>query len=306
MTVVEHLGTCAECRSLARTFGALERLFRPETAGEAPADIDRRVADRLSVRGAALSRPGGLRASQLAVVAVAAAVIAIAGFLALRKGPGVTGPPPAAPGLAPSAPPAESGIEAPPPILAVNRGPVSVLGPPLSEAERNRAAALFDIGFLRSIPLLLQLDPLFPEDGGTGPVGPDLPEARAIAEGPPDSPERRIERIEAWRLLAPADRELLASVDAEFRTRPLRARRLLLDRWAVLTSLGPEERAGLTRIAGRFSDLEPARFEALKADLRRIGSQPPEKRPALLTAHPFAKSLTGQELQAATRVLASW
>lgn len=304
--VVDHLGACADCRSTARAFGTLERLFRPEAAGQAPADLDRRVTDRILSRGAS---PGGrtrVRATQLVVVAAAVATLTIVAVLALRRGPApaASAGPTAAP--SPSAPPAVRQIEAPPPILAVNRGPVSVLGPPLSEAERDRAAALADLGFLRSIPLLLQLDPLFPDDGGSGPVGPDLPAPRGGATGPPDTPERRVARTEEWRMLPPADRELLASVDAEFRTRSPRARRLLLDRWAVLSSLGPEERAGVTRLAARFEELDPARLAALKSEFRRIGSQPAEKRATLWKAHPFARSLTGQELQGGAKLLASW
>lgn len=304
--VVDHLGACADCRSMARAFGALERLFRPEAAGQAPADLDRRVTDRLAVHGSAPAGGARVRAAQVTIVTVAAAALAIVAFLALRRSPAP--PQSATPAAAPvaTAPLAETGIEAPPAILAVNRGPISVLGPPLSEAERNRAAALADLGFLRSIPLLLQLDPLFPDEGSAGPVGPDLPAARGDATGPPDTPEQRVARTEEWRLLPPADRELLASVDAEFRTRSTRARRLLLDRWTAVSSLTPEERAGVTRLAARFEELEPARLATLKADLRRIGSQPAEKRAALWRAHPFARNLTGQELQGGAKLLASW
>lgn len=302
--VVEHLGTCAECRALARSFGALERALRPESAGEPPADVERRVLDRLAVR-AASAGGGSTRRLQLVVGAAAAVAILAAVAFAIRRPASDDGTAPAP--VARRTPTGEPSADSPPPaILAVNSGRVSVLGPPLSEEDRRRVTAISDLGLLRSIPLLGRLDPLFPQDLAGGTFGPEAPGSERPVPRPTDTPERLAERLEEWRQLGPADRSLLESVDAELHARPAQERRILAERWETFSSLGPEDRSGLSRIAGRFEELDARRLQALKSELRAIASLPREKRPAAWRAHPFARSLTGQELQGAEKLLLSW
>lgn len=303
--VVEHLNTCARCKAIAKSFGAIERLLRPEAAGEPPKDFDYRVLGRLvDIQG--LPTRSGVSPIPLAIALVVAVGAGLLVFLPRKK-------PDAPPTLAPAAQPRRgaastaSDSEAPPPaILAVNSSPISLDGPPLATEERERVARLFDGDFLRNVDMLVTIDAFFPEDIVLSDfVGPFQPKPTVAAVRPQETAEALEHRLEDWRRLPKENRARLEKIDAEFRARPADERELILKRWAAVLALPPDDLAGLRRLASRLGDLDARRLAKVKEETRGIAALPLAQRSAKFRATEFAKALTGQEVAAAEHLLKS-
>jgi len=297
--IVQHLETCPDCRAALRAFAAIERLYRELPPGPPPPDLDSRVSDRLS------TRPRGPRAflgsPYMGIGAAAVALVLAIVLVLLHRRPAPRAPVASGaargPGDAARAPEAEG---PPPDILAVRSVPIKLDAAPPTEEERQQALGLLNLDFLESLSSLENLaaffaEPIGPLPQGTG-AGP--PPAR-----PPDTPDAIAARIVDWRRLSSSDRARLTGLDRAFRSRPEVERDILQERYRLVANLTPEERAGLRRLAARLSELEPARRARLEADLRAIVAGPAAERVGRFRALPFARGLTGQEEEAAERLL---
>jgi hypothetical protein len=168
--VVEHLHACAECRSLARAFGEVEKVFATAGRADPPEELDERIRQRLS-------RPAGGPLAGLPdrfLLGAALLVVAVVAAFLLRSRPGSPVRPPAPlPGPRGLETGAKApGAEAPPPdIIAVRSTPISMGGAPLSEAEKTQALSLLPREFLEHFNALAELDPFFPEHPSAPPPG---------------------------------------------------------------------------------------------------------------------------------------
>ena len=213
----------------------------------------------------------------------------------------VTAPAPApAPAPAAAAAPA---TERPPDILAVHSTPISLERAPLTNDEKAQAASLHSFDFLNSFESLARLDSFFPEP--VGPRAPVIPPPGGFPSRPPDTPDALMGRFFDWQRASPRERARLVALDAAFRNRPDDERALLEDRFAIVKDFTDEQQAGLRRLAGRLDELDARAHDKLQAEIRLIGHLPKEQRAARWRALPFAKPLTGQELEAAERLLLS-
>lgn len=298
--VVEHLEQCAACRASARDFAAIDRLLRPAAALEPPADLDARLLQRLSA-------PPGNPWMQPAFLLAAATVVLILAFIgarAMRRTP-ATGNPVAAP--APEPPAASSArptpSERPPDIVAVGSAPISLDRPPLTNEEKAEAAALHQFDFLNTFETLARLDAFFPE-----PVGPRAPvpvPAGGFPSRPPDTPDGLTGRFLDWQRAGAKERARLVALEAAFRNRPEEERSLLEDRWTLVKDFTEEQQVGLRRLASRLDEVDARSHDRLESEIRLIGRLPMSQRVARWRGLPFAKPLTGQELESAERLLLS-
>lgn len=298
--VVEHLEECAACRASAREFAAIDRLLKPAAAPEPPADLDARLLQRLArTPGNPWTRPAALLAAAAAVL-----VLAFFGARALRRAP-AAGSPTVAP--APKVPAASSArtepSERPPDILAVRSAPINLNRPPLTNEEKAQAAALHQFDFLNTFETLARLDAFFPE-----PVGPRAPvpvPAGGFPSRPPDTPDGLTGRFLDWQRASAKERARLVTLEASFKNRPEEERALLEDRWALVKDFTEEQQVGLRRLASRLDEVDARSHDRLETEIRLIGRLPMSQRAAHWRGLPFAKPLTGQELESAERLLLS-
>lgn len=301
--IVQLLESNPEARATMKAFGAVERFYTPESAAAPPEDFDRRLIDRINLdqdapaaraRGAA-PPVGSAAGGRLPLVAVGViAVVALGAFLLLRGGSTSPAPAPAPSAVQPLAPAAAKAI--------------SLDEAPLSEAERARVTGMYDPEFVSSVELLAGLDPFFDEDVvplvTAGPPAPN-PTPTAAPKRPPESEEALTMRLASWRRLSRADRARLLALDDAYRAKPAEERRVLEARWTSLVAWTPEEKAAVRRLAGRLLETDPAARERLRADIRGLRAKPAGERAADFEKLPVAKSLTGQELRMAERLLAA-
>jgi hypothetical protein len=298
--VVEHLQECAACRSATRDYAAIDRLLKPSATPEPPPDLEARLHQRLSaVRPNPWRRP-----AVLAAAATGSVLLLFVAARATRHAPADAGgpapeaaPPPAA--TSPRAP----ADERPPDIVAVNSTPISLESAPLTNEDKAQAAALHQFDFLNTFETLARLDAFFPE-----PVGPRAPvpvPPGGFLSRPPDTPDGLTGRFLDWQRTNTRERARLAALDAAFRNRPESERALLEDRWTVVKDFSSEQQAGLRRLASRLDEMDARTHERLEAEIRLIGRLPKAQRVARWRALPFAKPLTGQELESAERLLLS-
>jgi hypothetical protein len=299
--VVEHLEQCAACRASARDYAAIDRLLKPAAVPEPPADLEPRLLQRLS---AAPTNPW----TQPAVLlggAIAVLVLAFLGFRALRRTP-VEAAPGATEAAAVSATPASVrpvAVERPPDIVAVRSTPISLDRPPLTNEEKTQAAALHQFDFLNSFETLARLDAFFPEPVGPRALAPAP--AGGFPSRPPDTPDGLTGRFLDWQRANAKERARLVALEAAFKNRPEDERALLEDRWTFVKDFSDEQRVGLRRLASRLDEVDARMHDRLEAEIRLIGLLPKAQRVARWRALPFAKPLTGQELESAERLLLS-
>ncbi len=297
--VVEHLQDCASCREAARDYAAIDRALRPAAPGEPPPDVEARLWQRLS---AAPSVPWWRSPAALVAASAVVLVAAFIGWRALRR------PVPPAPAAATAPEPAPVRPRAvpderPPDIVAVRSTPITLDRPPLSNQERAEAAALHDFDFLNAFETLARLDAFFPE-----PVGPRAPiavPAGGFPSRPPDTPAALTGRYLDWQNADAKERARLRALEASFRNRPEEERALLEERWTVVREFSDEQRAGLRRLASRLDEMDARTHDRLESEIRLIGRLPRDQRVARWRALPFAKPLTGQEMEGAERLLRS-
>jgi hypothetical protein len=294
--VVAHLQECGECRSLARAFGEVERLFGAADRAVPPEDLDERIRRRLARAPGALPRL--LRDPRILGTAAVVA-IAIGAWLFFRPRGRET---PAAPAAAPrsqanrEARPAPA--EGPPPaILAIRSAPIAVGGAPMSDAEKAQALGVRPREFVEIVPILIALDPFFPETLS----GADPPSLRR-----PESPEDVTKRLTAWDDAGPTGRERWLRLDAAFGATEASRRRQVEQRWSVVADFTPDEKAGLRRLASRLVELDEKRRARLAGDIRALERFPARERRARWRALPFARGLTGQEVASAEKLLLSF
>ncbi|MEO8054030.1 MAG: hypothetical protein ABI768_02680 [Acidobacteriota bacterium] len=298
--VVEHLEECAACRASARDFAAIDRLLKPAAAPEPPADLDARLLQRLA------TPPANPWTQPAALLAAAAAVLVLAffGTRALRRAPAADSPAaepapelPAAPGARPAP------SERPPDIVAVRSTPINFDRPPLTNEEKAQAAALHQFDFLNTFETLARLDAFFPE-----PVGPRAPvpvPAGGFPSRPPDTPDGLTGRFLDWQRANAKERTRLVALEASFKNRPEEERALLEDRWTLVKDFTEEQQVGLRRLASRLDEADARSHDRLESEIRLIGRLPMSQRAARWRGLPFAKPLTGQELESAERLLLS-
>lgn len=298
--VVEHLQECAACRGATRDYAAIDRLLKPTSAPEPPPDLEARLLQRLS---ATAPKPWR-RPAVLAAAATFSVLLLFLAERATRPAPADAGrpapevaPPPAA--MSPGAP----AHERPPDIVAVNSTPITLERAPLTNEEKAQAAALHQFDFLNTFETLARLDAFFPE-----PVGPRAPVPAppgGFPSRPPATPDGLTGRFLDWQRADARERARLVGLDAAFRNRPENERALLEDRWTVVKDFSPEQQVGLRRLASRIDEMDARTHERLEAEIRLIGRLPKAQRLARWRALPFVKPLTGQELEAAERLLLS-
>jgi hypothetical protein len=299
--VVEHLQECIDCRASARDYAAIDRLLKPTAAPEPPADLEPRLLQRLS----ATPRNPWTQPAVLLGAAVAVLVLAFLGWRSLRRTP-VEAVPGAAQTAAPpvtaaSARPASA--ERPPDIVAVRSTPISLDRSPLTNEEKAQAAVLHQIEFLNTFETLARLDAFFPE-----PVGPRAPvpvPAGGFPSRPPDTPDGLTGRFLDWQRASVKERTRLVALEAAFKNRPEDERALLEDRWTLVKDFSDEQQVGLRRLASRLDEVDARNHDRLEAEIRLIGRLPKTQRVAQWRALPFARPLTGQELESAERLLLS-
>jgi hypothetical protein len=296
--VVEHLQTCPDCRAAARDYASIDRVLRPASAPEPPPDLDARLLQRI----AAPPRPTWNRPVVFAAAALAAAFVA---FLLLRtpphEGPAGAAGVPAPPAPATTAP--APAPERPPDIVAVHSTPISLERAPLTDEEKRQAAALHSFDFLNSFETLARLDAFFPEP--VGPRAPIVPPAGGFPSRPPDTPDAVTGRYFDWQRANARERARLVALDAAFLNRPAEERALLEERWTTVKDFSEEQLAGLRRLASRLDEYDPRAHERLEAEIRIVSQLPKSERVERWRALPFAKPLTGQELESAERLLLS-
>lgn len=300
--IVQLLESNSEARATMKAFGAVERFYTPESAAAPPEDFDRRLIDRINLdqdaparaRAAApsVASAAGGRPPLVAVGVIA--VVALGAFLLLRGGS--TSPAPAA---------APSAVQ---PLAPAAAKALSLDDAPLSDEERARVTGMYDPEFVSSVELLAGLDPFFDEDVvplvTAGPPAPN-PTPTAAPRRPPESEEALTMRLASWRRLSRADRARLLALDDAYRAKPAEERRVLEARWMSLVAWTPEEKAAVRRLAGRLLETDPAARERLRAEIRGLRAKPAAERAAEFEKLPVAKSLTGQELRMAERLLAA-
>lgn len=294
--VVDHLQACADCRSLARSFSEVEKLFAAAERADPPDDLDDRIRRRLA-------RPArGLLAglSDRRLLGAAVLVVGIAAFLLLRSHAGspprAPAPPPAA-SEAPVAPNAPRAEAPPPEILAIRSTPISVGEAPLSDTEKARALGLRPREFLEYSGALGTLDPFFPEV---------LPVVPPGAIRPPESPEVTAQRLADWDEAGPSGRKRWLELDAAYRAADPARRKQIEERWQLVAGFSPVEKAGLRRLATRLADLNERRLARLGAEIRTLSRLPLPERRVRWRALPFARGLTGQELAGGEKLLLSF
>lgn len=298
--VVEHLHGCADCRAQTRSFSAVDRLFSSTPFGGPPPDFARRLADRLALKEVLEAKRGGTNALSGRTVAgalLALALLAAAALFLSRPKPAV---PPAEPVRAEATAGDSTGVA---PDATSGPTAAALAQDELSAEERARVTAMFDAPFLLFLETLEGLDPLFPVDVAAESHGPPGPRPTAPAARAAESADARTERFVAWRALSAAEQRRLADLDASYRSRSEEQRRRLESRWETVRRWSPEELAGLKRLASRFRDLDEKRRLKLSAELRALAASPAEGRLPRWRAHPFAKTLTGQELVTVERLL---
>ena len=302
--VVAHLEECAACRAAARDYAAIDRLIRTGPPSEPPADLEARLrqqadgetrigeAERLASWRAPWPCSRSRRSPPHA---------SCAGEAAPR--PPIGAVPASAASAGPAGARAARPRGSPPDIVAVRSTPISFQTPPLTAQEKAEAAALHDFDFLNSFQTLARLDAFFPE-----PVGPRAPvpvPAGGFSSRPPDSPDALTGRFLDWQRTPKKERERLSALEQAFRNRPEEERALLEDRWTLVRDFTEDQRAGLRRLASRLDELDARAHERLESEIRLIGRLPGRQRAARWRALPFAKPLTGQELESAERLLLS-
>jgi len=289
--VVAHLQSCAECRSLARTFADVERLFGASEKAVPPDDLDERVRQRLG--RAPAGRLGLLLDRRFLAAAAAGILVVTAAYLLRPRGTPASAPPPPREARSSSAPPGPT--EAPPPdILAVRSAPIALAGTPVPEEEKARALALRPREYLEFLAALSFLDPFFPETPSAGAPN---------AIRPPTSPEEIAQRIAEWEEAGASGRERWLGLDAAYGATDAARRSSLETRWNALSGFSPDERAGLRRLAARIAELDEKRRSRLVAEIRAIANAPRAERPWRWRASPFARTLTGQEVASGERLL---
>jgi hypothetical protein len=185
----------------------------------------------------------------------------------------------------------------------VGSAPISLDHPPLTNEEKAQAAALHQFDFLNTFETLARLDAFFPE-----PVGPRAPvpvPAGGFPSRPPDTPDALTGRFLDWQRAGAKERARLVALEASFRNRPEEERSLLEDRWTLVKDFTEEQQVGLRRLASRLDEVDARSHDRLESEIRLIGRLPMSQRVARWRALPFAKPLTGQELESAERLLLS-
>jgi hypothetical protein len=110
-------------------------------------------------------------------------------------------------------------------------------------------------------------------------------------------------RLIEWRRLDGRGRDRLLQLDRGFRARTEADRSVLADRWALVSGLPPEEKAGLRRLGARLTEIDARRLEKVGADLGAIARAPRAERAARWRQNPFVRTLTGQELASGEKLL---
>ena len=297
--VVEHLQECVECRAAAREYAAIDRLLKPVAPPEPPEDFEARLLERLATpqRPFWQSPPAILAAS----VAAGFVIVLLAARGCRRPADIVASAPAATPTAA--VPGTRAVAERPPDIVAVRSTPISLERPPLSPEEKAQASALHDFAFLYAFETLARLDAFFPE-----PVGPRAPVPAppgGFPSRPPDTPDAIAGRFLDWQRASTKERARLVALENAFRNRPEDERALLEDRWILVKDFTEEQQVGLRRLASRLDEADARSHDRLEAEIRLIGRLPKAQRAERWRALPFAKPLTGQELESAERLLLS-
>jgi hypothetical protein len=295
--VVDHLQECAACRASARDYAAIDRLLKPARAPEPPADLEARLLQRLS----ATPRSPWRRPAVLAAAAAGAVLLVLLVARATRREEPLSATSVAAPREIAS--PRSAPDERPPDIVAVHSTPISFDRPPLTSEEKAQAAELHQFDFLNTFETLARLDAFFPE-----PVGPRAPApvpAGGFPSRPPGTPDGLTSRFLDWQRTTAEERARLVALELAFRNRPEDERALLEDRWTLVKDFSDQQQAGLRRLASRLDEMDARAHDRLEAEIRLIGRLPAAQRVARWRALPFAKPLTGQELESAERLLLS-
>jgi hypothetical protein len=294
--LVEHLHSCVPCRSRARAFGVIERFFTPGTSTEPPTDFDHRVAIKLVATASETSTGSRVRPLPLLAATLAALAVAFALFRGKQTPRPAAAPPPAVPTPAPAE-------EAPPQILRVGSGPLSLELAQLSVEETHRFIAMADPELLRFADTLARLDPFFPVTPAERPPTPPPPTPDPAAAA--DSGDALDQRILRWRAVPKAERDLLLSLDDSFRKRPEDERRKIEARWRIVSTLTPGEVSGLRRLVSRLAVLDSRSLSRLTAELKAVREAPPARRAARWQAVRFTRTLTGQEKEIGLKLLSS-
>jgi len=293
--VVAHLQECGECRSLARAFGEVERLFGAADRAFPPDDLDERIRRRLARAPGAVPR---LLRDPRILGAAAVVAIAIGAGLLLRPRGRETTAAPAAPRSQAIRDAKPTAAEGPPPaILAIRSTPIAVGGAPLSDAEKAQALGVRPLEFVEFVPVLVALDPFFPET---------LSGAAPRSLGRPDSPEDVMTRLIAWDDAGPTGRERWLQLDRAFGATEAALRRQVELRWGVVGGFTPEEKSGLRRIVSRLVELDEKRRARVSADIRALARYPARERRTRWRSLPFARGLTGQEIASGEKLLLSF
>lgn len=293
--VVAHLQECGDCRSLARAFSEVEKLFTSAEPAEPPDDFDATVRRRLARPPGAL--PALLRNPRVLGAAVVA-VLAIGGWFLFR---GRAAEPPAAPVVRRPGGPREAKsapADAPPPaILAIRSTPIAVGGAPFSDAEKAQALGLRPREFVEFVPTLVALDPFFPEQ---------LPAGSPTSLRKPESAEDVAQRLAAWDEVPRPERERWLQLDAAFTATEPSKRLQIEQRWGAVEGFSPDEKAGLRRLASRLDELDEKRRARLAAEIRALDRYPERERRTRWRSLPFARGLTGQEVASGEKLLLSF
>jgi hypothetical protein len=185
----------------------------------------------------------------------------------------------------------------------VRSTPINLDRPPLTREEKAQAATLHQFDFLNTFETLARLDAFFPEP--VGPRAPVLVPAGGFPSRPPDTPDGLTGRFLDWQRAGPKERARFVALEAAFLNRPEDERALLEDRWILVKDFSDEQQVGLRRLASRLDEVDARAHDRLESEIRLIGRLPKSQRVAHWRALPFAKPLTGQELESAERLLLS-
>jgi hypothetical protein len=299
--VVAHLEECPACRAAARDFAAIDRLLRPAATPGPPEDLEARLLQRLS----ASPRSPWRQPAALLGAAVLVLIFAFFAFRALRRAPASpasravqSAAAPAAPASAHPAP-----AERPPDIVAVRSTPINLDRAPLTREEKAQAATLHQFDFLNTFETLARLDAFFPEP--VGPRAPVLVPTGGFPSRPPDTPDGLTGRFLDWQRASAKERARFVALEAAFMNRPEDERALLEERWILVKDFSDVQQVGLRRLSSRLDEVDARAHDRLESEIRLIGRLPKSQRVAQWRALPFAKPLTGQELESAERLLMS-
>jgi hypothetical protein len=292
--VVEHLQTCAACRSLARDFAAIERLLRAAPDAEPPPDFDQRVRARLARETATAQMLARLASRRVLGAGAVVLGLVLAGFL-IRKSP-APAPAPSAP-AAPRAATAAAPDARPPDILAVRSTPIALEKGPLGDEERQRILALKNVEFLGYVETLSRLAPLFPAE--IGPAAPGGPAAAPARE----TEEAQADRLADWRAASADERARWMKLESAFAARPFAERQVLEERWRRVRGFTPDEKAGLKRLAARLSEMNEKSLARFESEVRAMKRLDAADRRLRWRAHPFVRTLTGQEIASGEKLL---